>query len=221
MTQVGVNYDAQFTGIKFDRHARWVERHQSGKYLNEFLVKQTAAPGQDELRRFVGHILGSVSLNGDQLVIGVGNGDNPSEGADLWALEASGIAAAVPALVVLLHRLHHVLAQVGILGQNLPAALGMTGDILPYFFLRISGHTDKFGSADLNLRLSKERAQTIRDYVVVFGGVPASRVQFDGYGSDKPIVTEVTDEDRKLNRRVEFEIYRAAIEIEPELEDEF
>jgi len=90
----------------------------------------------------------------------------------------------------------------------------------PDFFLRISGHTDQFGSPAFNLELSKERALTIRDYVVVFGGVPAARVKSEGYGSENPIVAEVSDDDRKLNRRVEFEIYRSAIEIDTELDDE-
>ncbi|MEQ6119724.1 OmpA family protein [Reichenbachiella sp. MALMAid0571] len=79
------------------------------------------------------------------------------------------------------------------------------------FFLKISGHTDSFGSADVNLKLSKERAKTIRDYIVIFGGVDQHRVSHEGYGSTQPIVDEITEEDKKLNRRVEFEIYRPAV----------
>ena len=88
----------------------------------------------------------------------------------------------------------------------------------PDFYLRISGHTDADGSANFNLVLSKERAQTIRDYIVIFGGVEADRVQHNGYGSSQPVVEEVTEEDRRLNRRVEFEIYRPAIETSEEPE---
>lgn len=91
----------------------------------------------------------------------------------------------------------------------------------PDFYLRISGHTDKYGSDDLNLQLSKDRAQTIRDYVVIFGGVGSNRVEHNGYGSAQPIVEEVTEEDRKLNRRVEFEIYRPAIEVEQDIDSQF
>ncbi|MEQ9289853.1 MAG: OmpA family protein [Cyclobacteriaceae bacterium] len=79
------------------------------------------------------------------------------------------------------------------------------------FFLKISGHTDSFGAAATNLKLSKERAKTIRDYIVIFGGVDERRVSHEGYGSSQPIVEEVTEEDKKLNRRVEFEIYRPAV----------
>ncbi|MFY0652961.1 MAG: OmpA family protein [Cyclobacteriaceae bacterium] len=80
------------------------------------------------------------------------------------------------------------------------------------FFLKISGHTDSFGASAVNLKLSKERAKTIRDYIVIFGGVDEERVSHEGYGSSRPLVEEVTEEDKKLNRRVEFEIYRPAVE---------
>jgi outer membrane protein OmpA-like peptidoglycan-associated protein len=80
------------------------------------------------------------------------------------------------------------------------------------FYLKISGHTDSFGAAATNLQLSKERAQTIRDYIVIFGGVEEGRVTSEGYGSTKPLVDEVSEEDKTLNRRVEFEIFRPAVE---------
>lgn len=79
------------------------------------------------------------------------------------------------------------------------------------FKLRVSGHTDSLGDPAKNLELSKRRAQNIRDYIVVFAGILEDRVFADGYGDTQPIVEqEVTEEDRKLNRRVEFEIYREA-----------
>ena len=83
----------------------------------------------------------------------------------------------------------------------------------PDFFLKISGHTDSFGAAATNLMLSKERAKTIRDYIVIFGGVYEERVMHEGFGSEQPLVEEVTEADKKLNRRVEFEIYRPAVEV--------
>ncbi|MEP4533321.1 MAG: OmpA family protein [Cyclobacteriaceae bacterium] len=80
----------------------------------------------------------------------------------------------------------------------------------PSFKLKISGHTDSFGSAEHNLRLSKERAKNIRTYIVEFAGVEPERVGWEGYGSSQPIVEEITEADKALNRRVEFEIYRPA-----------
>ena len=83
----------------------------------------------------------------------------------------------------------------------------------PDFMLRISGHTDSSGNEDFNIRLSKERAKNIRDYIVLFGDVEPHRVEADGFGSAKPLIEELTEEDRSLNRRVEFEIYRPALEV--------
>lgn len=76
------------------------------------------------------------------------------------------------------------------------------------FKLRISGHTDSYGSDELNLELSRERAKNIRDYIVIFAGIIEDRVEWEGYGSSQPIVEEVDEETMRINRRVEFEIYR-------------
>ena len=82
----------------------------------------------------------------------------------------------------------------------------------PEFELVISGHTDSDGSEEFNLQLSLERSQAIREYIVNFGNINPERVTAIGYGSTRPIVKEVTDEDKRLNRRVEFEIYRPSKE---------
>jgi outer membrane protein OmpA-like peptidoglycan-associated protein/Tol biopolymer transport system component len=76
------------------------------------------------------------------------------------------------------------------------------------FKLKISGHTDSQGSQALNLQLSKDRAENIRDYIVIFAGILESRVEWEGLGSSVPLVEENTEADKKINRRVEFQIYR-------------
>ncbi len=80
------------------------------------------------------------------------------------------------------------------------------------FKLRISGHTDSYGTPEYNLKLSKERAEAIMEYLVYFGNVPRARIEAEGYGSTQPIVEELTEEDRQLNRRVEFELYRPSMQ---------
>ncbi len=82
----------------------------------------------------------------------------------------------------------------------------------PDFRLRIAGHTDSFGSDEVNLRLSKSRASNISDYFVGFAGISPIRVDWEGYGSSKPLVSEVNEATKTINRRVEFEIYRPAPE---------
>jgi len=89
----------------------------------------------------------------------------------------------------------------------------------PDFKLKISGHTDSYGSDEFNLQLSKERAKNIRDYMVNFAGIDSERVQYEGYGSSRPIINEDSEEAKAVNRRVEFEIYREASGLAP-LEEE-
>jgi len=76
----------------------------------------------------------------------------------------------------------------------------------PSFVLNISGHTDSQGKEDANLRLSQSRADAIKAYLIAEFKIDSEKIQAHGFGSSKPIVEEKTDADRKLNRRVEFEI---------------
>ena len=76
----------------------------------------------------------------------------------------------------------------------------------PRFKLNISGHTDSQGKEEANLRLSQARADAIKAYLTYEFKIDPSRIDAHGYGSSKPIVEEATDDHRKLNRRVEFEI---------------
>jgi len=81
----------------------------------------------------------------------------------------------------------------------------------PTILLKISGHTDGSGDPDANLKLSQERADAIKAYIVEKGKIDPERINAAGYGSQNPIVQqENTDADRKINRRVEFELIRAA-----------
>ncbi|BDD04686.1 OmpA family protein [Aureibacter tunicatorum] len=77
----------------------------------------------------------------------------------------------------------------------------------PTFKLKISGHTDSDGNEAFNLKLSQERADNIKDYLVSFGLINEKRIESKGHGSSKPIVNETSEENKKMNRRVEFEIY--------------
>jgi outer membrane protein OmpA-like peptidoglycan-associated protein len=76
------------------------------------------------------------------------------------------------------------------------------------FKLNISGHTDSQGKEDANLRLSQARADAIKAYLIYEFKIDAERITAHGYGSAKPIVQEASDDHRKFNRRVEFELTR-------------
>ncbi|HKY34880.1 MAG TPA: OmpA family protein [Polyangiaceae bacterium] len=69
--------------------------------------------------------------------------------------------------------------------------------------VRVEGHTDDTGPRDVNVRLSKERAESVRQYLAK-KGVRNNRLSSEGYGPDKPLVDGTSDEARAKNRRVEF-----------------
>ena len=71
--------------------------------------------------------------------------------------------------------------------------------------LAISGHTDATGDTYTNLSLSESRAKACYDYLIA-KGVSTDRLSYVGFGETRPIATNATDEGRRLNRRVEFEI---------------
>lgn len=68
--------------------------------------------------------------------------------------------------------------------------------------LEISGHTDNAGKKAANKKLSQQRADAIRDYLVS-KGIGADRIKAVGYGDEKPIAPNDTSEGRQKNRRIE------------------
>lgn len=71
--------------------------------------------------------------------------------------------------------------------------------------LEISGHTDRSGLDSLNVRLSKERAESVYNYLVI-KGADKKRLSHKGYGSAIPIATNKYKWGRDKNRRVELKI---------------
>lgn len=66
----------------------------------------------------------------------------------------------------------------------------------------IEGHTDNVGKAAANLKLSKNRANSVKKYLVSKFKIKASRLEAVGYGEEKPIASNKTKEGRQKNRRV-------------------
>ena len=69
----------------------------------------------------------------------------------------------------------------------------------------VEGHTDSTGSASYNKRLSKRRAEAVRDYFVS-KGMAADKVEAVGFGETMPRVSNTTPEGRSVNRRVDIRI---------------
>ena len=71
--------------------------------------------------------------------------------------------------------------------------------------IMIYGYTDSTGSAEYNLKLSQERATSVKNYLVT-KGLASTRFSTSGMGIADPIATNDTPEGRSQNRRVEFAI---------------
>ena len=72
--------------------------------------------------------------------------------------------------------------------------------------VEIQGHTDSQGDDGFNMRLSQDRADAVRDYLVTKGNVAEGRLSAKGYGETLPVDTNRTSSGRQNNRRVEFKI---------------
>ena len=71
--------------------------------------------------------------------------------------------------------------------------------------IQIAGHTDSTGSHEYNMKLSEQRAMSVKNYLAG-RGVPAKRMVTVGAGPDYPVASNDTPEGRAENRRVEITI---------------
>jgi len=80
--------------------------------------------------------------------------------------------------------------------------------------LAVDGHTDNCGSHAINMKLSQNRADAVRGWLVKEGKIAPSRRLANGYGPGRPIGTNTTDEGCQANRRVEFNLVSRAEQAE-------
>jgi outer membrane protein OmpA-like peptidoglycan-associated protein len=106
--------------------------------------------------------------------------------------------------------LEHLLFQQSkpvILESSLPELERLAGLLqeMPGMTIRVEGHTDDHGRAEDLLTLSQQRAQAVKDYLIL-QGIPSDRIDTAGYGAQKPLNYNSTEALRALNRRVEIRI---------------
>ncbi|RZK26764.1 MAG: OmpA family protein, partial [Hymenobacter sp.] len=75
----------------------------------------------------------------------------------------------------------------------------------PTVEILIGGHTDNQGDPALNLKLSEDRVEAVKKYLVS-KGIDAKRLSTKGFGGTEPIASNEQEETRRFNRRVEFTI---------------
>jgi OOP family OmpA-OmpF porin len=78
----------------------------------------------------------------------------------------------------------------------------LVSDDLADFRFSVEGHTDGVGSEHYNARLSEERANAVKAFLMA-GGVPERHLATHGHGEGQPVASNTSDEGRQRNRRVE------------------
>jgi outer membrane protein OmpA-like peptidoglycan-associated protein len=73
----------------------------------------------------------------------------------------------------------------------------------PTLSVKINGHTDNTGREPRNLKLSRDRAQAVAEYLIQ-RNIDMRRISFEGFGSSRPIADNTTEGGRQKNRRVEI-----------------
>ena len=77
----------------------------------------------------------------------------------------------------------------------------------PVINIAIHGHTDNKGNEEYNLKLSEARSQAVVNYLID-RGISSDRMTYQGFGEQKPVVSNETEEGRAQNRRVEFMVIK-------------
>ena len=88
-------------------------------------------------------------------------------------------------------------------GERAIETLGRALQQYPKRKILLEGHTDATGSAATNERLSKQRAEAVRE-ILVTSGLDGSLITTEGLGSRKPVASNALPDGRKKNRRVEI-----------------
>ena len=73
--------------------------------------------------------------------------------------------------------------------------------------IAIHGHTDDKGDDNTNLILSSNRAEAVKNYLIE-KGIDANRLSSKGFGEQKPKELNDSEENRKINRRTEFQLLK-------------
>ena len=143
-----------------------------------------------------------------------GDGDKVNDGADRCPSTPSGVEVDAEGCQVLFEPTKKTLILEGVNFETGKSTLtpesetilnGVAESLVANDTIRVEvvGHTDNTGSMALNRRLSRERAEAVRQYLVS-KGVAEDRLRSRGAGPDQPVASNRTAEGRAQNRRVEL-----------------
>lgn len=127
--------------------------------------------------------------------------------AELWPVEIAGQSEELDPIV--LRNVFFESGESALMEKSFPE-LNRLFEFLqeqPQINIEIRGHTDDVGSDEENLKLSEDRALSVRHFLVN-KGIAQKRLLVKGFGESQPVSTNETAEGRALNRRTEFVILR-------------
>jgi outer membrane protein OmpA-like peptidoglycan-associated protein len=97
-------------------------------------------------------------------------------------------------------------AQIKPANFDLLAKVEKAIDVFPRSELTIEGHTDSYGGDELNQKLSQDRAESVKQYMVNAMRIPTYRLIATGFGETKPVASNETAAGRARNRRIDIVI---------------
>lgn len=178
----------------------------SGEFTADQL-REMAASGSGQLVSVQGESL-DLSLDGDQIIVnGNSIASNPQTADNGIVHTIDNVLVPPVAALNTLVGAEPILFDVGsatIREESFPT-LDSFIEVLAASSVNVSieGHTDSTGDPVLNQNLSQSRARSVLNYLVA-NGVDESRLEAVGFGADKPIADNDTEEGQAQNRRIEF-----------------
>ena len=122
-------------------------------------------------------------------------------------LEVDKVGCPLRNQVITLHNVHFEFNKAVLMpdSRQLLTRVAKSLQDQPDLLVEVAGHTDSIGSDEYNQRLSEQRAQAVRKYLLS-EGLLSENLTARGYGESQPVADNLTDEGRALNRRVELHL---------------
>ena len=118
--------------------------------------------------------------------------------------EISPIEATILRLLVLFPGKSTALPEEGADQLSIVGARAFTSPDLKGAVFEIVGNTDDSGDAKTNLAISKKRAEAVRNYLIKNCNIDPKKLQVAAHGQTQPIVPNSTEQNKKINNRVDF-----------------
>lgn len=173
-----------------------IQKERIKLYINQILVM---------------NVNGAVPVMPDKIKVIAGEG---LEDADILAVREFRVATLVPDIAseiltngkYVSHGIRFDTGSAKVKDESF-AVLKQIADVLaanPDLKLTIVGHTDNVGNKQANQKLSQDRAESVKQYLITKFGVAADRLGTAGKGDTEPVADNKTPDGRSKNRRVEF-----------------